>query len=79
MSTRTDCEEIAKKHDLSVCHYNPGTKGPKVRVFEGLGRDWFDSHAIFATAGNGGDWAKALIFLEGYDAAMSTIKEKQTC
>jgi len=71
MSTKTDCQELAKKHGLTVAAYNPGTKGPKVRVFQGEGKDWFDSHPLFATTGSGGDWAKALIFLEGYAAGRS--------
>ena len=64
------CEELAKKLGLSVAAHNPGD-GSKVRVFEGLGKDYFDSHPIFMT-NNRNSWSKALTFLEGYEAGASS-------
>lgn len=65
MSARRECEALGRELGLTVSGYNPGG-GTKVRVHEGVDKDWFDSHAIFATGGESGSWAKCLIFLEGY-------------
>jgi len=65
MSRKTECERMAKEQNLSVATHNPGC-GTKIRVFEGTGVDYFDSHPIFATAGKSGDWALVEAFLEGY-------------
>ena len=70
MTTKKDCETLAAKLGLTVIGYNPGD-GTKVRVFEGTDRDWFDSHAIFATNSRN-SWAKALTFLEGYECGHSS-------
>lgn len=72
-NNRRRCEELGKEYGLSVSGYNPGG-GTKVRVHEGTGKDWFDSHAIFATSGQVGDWAKCLIFLEGYGHGLAATR-----
>lgn len=69
MSKQIEVEEAGRRCGLSVCHHNPGD-GAKVRVFEGLGKDYFDSHCIFATNSSGA-WSKAAVFIEGYEAALN--------
>jgi hypothetical protein len=64
MSAKQEVMQKAGVCGLSVGYHNPGD-GTKVRIFDGLGHDFFDSHPIFRTDGKNG-WAKALLFLEGY-------------
>ena len=66
MSHRQEAQQIAARLGISVAAHNPG-EGPKVRVFEKPGQDYFDGHCIFATDHRRG-WFKALIFLQGYEA-----------
>lgn len=67
-SNRWQCEDLGVELGLSVTGHNPGG-GTKVRVFQGLDRDYFDGHCIFATAGKPGDWLRCLDFLEGYKSS----------
>jgi len=69
MKYKPGVQELAKKLGLSVGYHNPGC-GTKVRIFEGLGYDFFDGHPIFRTDSKSG-WFKASIFLEGYEAAIN--------
>lgn len=66
MTKRKDLEARATALGLTLTCYNPGS-GVKIRIFEGLGHDWFDWHYIFATAGKPGDWKLATAFIEGYE------------
>jgi len=68
MTAKTEAQALAKKHGLTVSAYDPGD-GPKVRIHEGVNKDWFDSHPIFRTDSKPGAWKLALAFLEGYDHA----------
>ena len=70
MSNKTEAEALAKKNGLTISGYNPGD-GVKVRIHEGLNKDWFDSHPIFRTDSKPGAYKLALAFLEGYDAGRS--------
>ena len=72
MNARKECEHIAEVHGLTVVGYNPGD-GTKVRVYKGVGHDWFDWHYIFATDGRFGDWGRTLIFLQGYQAGRASV------
>lgn len=79
MSREQECRDLIDRYKLPVTlsKYNPGS-GTKIRVHEGLGKDWFDSHAIFATTGKKGDWALVLAFLEGYAYGYTTEQTKES-
>lgn len=72
---RAKCHDLAPKLGLSVSHYNPGG-GTKVRIHEGVDKDWFDSHCLLATDGRPGGWMQARIFLEGFEAAVKMAARK---
>lgn len=58
-------QSLAKGLGLSIAINNPGS-GAKYRIYRGVGKDYWDPHPIFATAGVGQDRERVAIFLEGY-------------
>lgn len=69
---KAKARKLCEKHGLTLSYYNPGG-GTKVRIHQGVDKDWFDSHALLMTDGRPGGFMQARIFMEGYDAGASAV------